>query len=145
MKINRPPMFFQAHLHLSYRGDNHNFYQKRCLTKIRIVDIDYNLKEEMLVKLKMFDDTEIMFSMISANLYKKVNDKYELQDDDHFCDFELSYDEKLLFFNGHISYENSFGPLFLYREAFETRIILPNDRTNKELIDIWVKHDKTIL
>ena len=58
MKVNKPPIPFAGHLYLKYNGRNHNFYQKRSFSKIYILETDYNLKEELVVALTMFDGTE---------------------------------------------------------------------------------------
>lgn len=147
MKINKPPFTFFGHLHLEYRGNNYSFCQKSSFTKIKILEIDYNLKEELLVSLTMFDGTEIKFSMISANLYIKTDGEYKLQEVDEenkhksFCDFELLQSDELMLFDGTISYHKNFEAPFSFIENFNARIIIKN---SPKLLEIWKKHEQLI-
>ncbi|MGG7036300.1 MAG: hypothetical protein ACI7YS_14045 [Flavobacterium sp.] len=148
MKVNKPPQVFSGHLHLKYRGSNHEFFQRRNFTKTHIIEIDYNLKEELIVGLTMFDGTEIKFSMISSNLYIKTDGKYKLQEMDEeterqsFCNFELFSTDELMLFDGTISYHKNFEHPFSFVESFQASIIL---RNNPQLLEIWQKHEQEIM
>ena len=141
MKIDKLPSFFSAKAMYRYIGSNMKHCQEKRFQNIRIKDVDYKLKEELLVKQIMFDGTEIMYSMISSNLFFKKNENFEFREENCFCDFCLFYDEDYMVFEGSISYLNAFKPNFEYKEYFNTTIILP---FNQKLLDIWVKHDKQI-
>ena len=147
MKVNKPPIPFAGHLYLKYNGSNHNFYQKRSFSKIYILEIDYNLKEELVVALTMFDGTEIKFCMISSNLYIKTDGKYMLQQTDDeleqqsFCCFDLCLTDEFMLFDGTISYHNNFESGFSFREDFNAIITV---RNNPKLLEIWEKHEQLI-
>ena len=141
IKTNKPSNIFQAKALFRYKGTNNIHFQEKRFENIRIKEIDYNLTEELLVKKTMFDGTEVMFSMISGNLFIKENGNYELKGGQNFCDFELYNDENLMVFDGSISYLNYVTLNFEYKEYFETIIILP---FNKYLMEIWVNHAKCI-
>lgn len=141
IKINKIPSFFSAKAIYRYRGTNTRHLQEKRFETIRIKEIDYNLREELLVTQTMCDGTEIMFSMISSNLFIKENGYYELKEEQYFCDFSLFFDEDFMLFEGYVSYINIFNLNFEYKEDFDVTFILP---FNKKLLDIWVKHDKQI-
>ncbi|WP_396177594.1 hypothetical protein [Flavobacterium sp.] len=141
IKINKPSTLFTAKAILRYKGTNMRHVQEKRFESIKIWEIDYNLREELLVTQTMFDGTEIMFSMISGNLFFKENGYFELKEDQFFCDFCLFYDTDFMVFEGCISYLNALNLNFEYKEDFDTTIILPY---NKRLFDIWVKHNKQI-
>lgn len=142
MKVNKPPITFFGHLYLEYNGRNHSFFQEKSFSKINILEIDYKLKEELLVSLTMFDGTEIKFSMISANLYIKTDGEYKLQEVDKenehqsFCDFELLQSDELMLFDGTISYHKNFEAPFSFIENFNATIIV---QSNPLLLKIWKK------
>ena len=142
MKVNKPPIPYFGHLYLRYKGRNYTFFQARSLSKIQILEIDYNLKEELVVSLKMFDGTEIKFSMISSNLYIKVKDKYELQEEQSFCSFQLLLTDKLMLFEGSISYNKNFEGPFSFKEDFEATITVNEDPV---LLQTWIKHEQIII
>lgn len=141
VKINKPSIAFNAKALFRYRGNNYKHLQEKRFENITIKEIDYNLKEELLITKTMFDGTQVMFSMISSNMYLKENGNYKLKEEQNFCDFELYFDENYMVFEGNISYMNYINLDFEYRESFETTIILA---FNKKLFDIWVKHGKII-
>lgn len=136
-----PETGFDAYMSLWYLGENHCHVFGKTFPKIHIEEINSDLNEELLIQLRMYDGTEIMISMISANLYIKVNEKYELQEKD-FCDFELFMTDELMVFHGKISYRKNFETEYSFREHYRTSIII--DR-NERLLDIWKKHDKRIV
>jgi len=148
MKVNKPPVVFLGYLHLKYRGKNHNFFQKRSLSKIQIIEIDYKLKEELVVSLTTFDGTEIKFSMISSNLYVKTNNEYKLQEvneeqeQQSFCSFELLFTDNLMLFDGFLSYNKNFEGLFSFKEDFEATITV---NENHLLLQTWIKHEQIII
>ncbi len=142
MKVNKPPIVYSGHLHLKYRGINQTFFQQRSLTKVIIIEKEFNSKEELVVFLTTFDGTEIMFSMISSNLYIKENGKYELKDGQNHCHFELLLSDKIMLFNGHIAYDKKFDEQFTYKEDFEATIILYE---NALLLQTWIKHEQMII
>lgn len=142
MKVNKPPMVFFGHLYLKYKGRNSSFFFENRFFKIKIIEIDYDLKEELLVSLTMFDETEIKFSMISANLYIKVNGKYELQETQGFCDFNLLLTDELMLFEGFIFYLKKVIPSLSIREDFDATITLEN---HPKLLEIWKKHHQLII
>ncbi|ESU19168.1 hypothetical protein FCR2A7T_25910 [Flavobacterium cauense R2A-7] len=80
--------------------------------------------------------------MISANLYIKKNGNYSLMEDQSFCDFEMHISDKMLVFDGQISYENTFSEIFNYKEDFTATIIT---KAENNLIEIWKKHEKFII
>jgi hypothetical protein len=141
IKVRKPSSAFNGKVMLRYKGKNQTYFQERRFEKIVIKEIDYALNEELLVEHTMFDQTQIKFSMISANLYIKENEEIILKEDQNFCDFELDYDEKFMVFEGSISYEKHHSENFVYKEDYHTTIILP---FSKKLFDIWVKHDNRI-
>jgi len=141
IKIRKPSSLYFGKLLIKYRGTKQVYFQQKSFEEIIIRKIDYNLEEELLIELTTFDGTQIMFSMISANLFTKENNSYELKEGQNFCDFELYYDDNFMVFTGYISYENMVNQKFSYLESFDATIILA---FNKELFDIWVKHDKMI-
>lgn len=141
IKINIPTRSFKSQALIRYKGTNQIFFQNKSFEKMNIIEIDYNLHESLLIKNTMYDGTELMFSMISSNLFIKENDYYELKDGQNFCDFELFTDKSTMIFEGYISYENQIALGFIYKEFFELTIILPH---NDYLYDIWVKHNKRI-
>lgn len=152
MKVNKPPMVFFGHLHLQYKGSNYLFEGKRSFYKINIIDIDYDLKEELVVSLKMYDGTEIKFSMISTHLYMKINGEYELQkgieeqeeqeEEQNFGHFELLFTDEFMLFDGGISYHKKFENTFSFREYFNTTITI---RNNPRLLEIWKKQEQIII
>lgn len=142
MRVNRPPDRYCGHLHLRYKGRNYNFFQERRLSKTVIIEIDYNLKEDLVVSLTTFDGTEIKFSMISSNLYMKVNGKYELQEEQSFCSFQLLLTDKLMLFEGCISYHKNFEGPFSFKEDFEATITV---NENPSLLQTWIKHEQIII
>ena len=141
IKINKPSSFFKAKAIYRYRGTNMKHFQEKKFVSIRIKEIDYNLREELLVTQTMCDGTEIMFSMISSNLFVKENGYFEQKEGQYFCDFSLFFDEDFMIFEGSISYINVFNLSFEYKECFDTTIILP---FNKKLLDMWVNNGKTV-
>jgi len=148
MRVNKPPMIYFGHLHLKYRGINQTFSQQRSLTKVMIIEKDFNSKEELVVFLKTFDGTEIMFSMVSSNLYIKENGKYKLQDVNEeqetqsFCSFDLLLTDKIMLFDGFMSYRKIFGELYSFKEDFEVRITI---NENPLLLQTWIQHEQTII
>jgi len=142
MRVNKPPMLYFGHLHLKYRGRNNNFEQDRSLTKVMVIEKEFNSKEELVVFLTTYDGTEIMFSMISSNLYIKENGKYQLKEDRNYCCFELLLSDKMMLFNGNIAYEKKFGDQFSFKEDFEATIIL---NENEMLLRTWIKHEQIII
>ncbi len=142
MRVNRPPDRYCGNLHLKYKGRNNNFFQARKLSQAVIIEIDYNLKEELVVSLTTFDGTEIKFSMISSNLYIKVNGKYELQETQNFCSFQLLLTDKLMLFEGFISYHKNFEGPFSFIEDFEATITV---NENPSLLQTWIKHEQIII
>lgn len=139
IKINKPSRVFKAKALFRYKGTNAKYFLEKRFEKIIIFEIDYNLHEELIVKQTMLDGTQIMFSMISNNMYFKENSYYEKKGEDNYCDFQLYYDDNIMVFEGSVSYLNYVNENYEYREYFETNIILP---FNKYLFDVWVKHDK---
>lgn len=142
IKINKPSKVFKAKALYRYRGTNTRHFQERRFQDISIIEIDHNLREELLIKQTMFDGTKVMFSMISANIYIEEDGVYRLKEDDNFCDFELHYDENYMIFEGGISYLNSVNLNLDYKEYFDTTLIAA---FNKSILDIWVKHNKIII
>lgn len=142
MRVNKPPMIYFGHLHLKYRGINQTFSQQRSLTKVKIIEIDYNLEEELVVSLTTFDGTEVKFSMVSSNLYIKENGKYVLQEEQSFCHFELLITDKIMLFDGFMSYRKIFGELYSFKEDFEVRITI---NENPLLLQTWIQHEQTII
>ena len=147
MKVNKPPMAFRAHLHLEYKGSNNLFFQEMPLHKIMIIDVDYNLKEELIVPLTMYDGTEIKICMISSNLYIKTDGKYKLQQMDEeqeqqsFCHFKLLSTDELMLFDGTISYHKNFEPSFSIIENYKATIFI---KSNPTLLEIWKKYENII-
>ena len=142
MRINKPPMIYFVHLHLKYRGKNHAFFQERRLFNIEIIEIDYSLNEELVVSLTTFDGTKVKFSMISSNLYIKENGKYTLQQEQSFCRFELFLNDKIMFFDGFLSYHKKFEELFSFKEDFEATIVV---NENALLLETWIQNEQIIV
>ena len=142
MRVNKPPMIYFGHLHLKYRGKNHTFFQERSLTKVKIIEIDHNLEEELVVSLTTFDGTEVKFSMASSNLYIKENGKYVLQEEQSFCSLELLLTDKIMLFDGFMSYHKNFEGSFSYTEDYEVRITIDE---NPLLLQTWIQHEQTII
>lgn len=142
MRVNKPPMIYFGHLHLKYRGKNHTFFQERRLLKIEIIEIDYNLEEELVVSLTTFDGTEVKFSMASSNLYIKENGKYVLQEEQSYCSLELLLTDKIMLFDGFMSYRKNFEGSFSYTEDYEVRITIDE---NPLLLQTWIQHEQTII
>ena len=140
--VKPPTKLFSAHLYLDYKSHNYSFLFDQKLCKITIIDIDDELNEKLVVPVTMFDGTEIKFSMISANLYMKINEKYELQEQHAFCDFVLYTIDEQLFFDGQICYLKNFDAPFSFIERFDAKIILSK---NLELLDMWKKHEQIIM
>lgn len=113
-----------------------------------IIEKDFNSKEELVVFLKTFDGTDIMFSMVSSNLYIKKNGKYKLQDmneeqeQQSFCHFELLLTDKIMLFDGFMSYRKNFGELYSFKEDFEVRITIDQ---NPRLLQTWIQHEQMII
>ncbi|KGO82205.1 hypothetical protein IP98_00149 [Flavobacterium cauense R2A-7] len=142
VKILKPPIIFKGQVILRYLGRNQIFIQKRTLIPISIFDYDHAIGEELVISMSMYDGTEIKISMISANLYIKKNGNYSLMEDQSFCDFEMHISDKMLVFDGQISYENTFSEIFNYKEDFTATIIT---KAENNLIEIWKKHEKFII
>ena len=122
---------------------NNIFFQERSWSKIEIIGVDHNLKEELVVSLTTFDGTEIKFSMFSSNIYIKVNGKYELQEEEQsFCDFQLLMTDELMLFNGYISYHKNFEGPFSFKEDFAATITV---NENPSLLQTWIKHQQIII
>ena len=134
-------MVFTTKALLRYTGTNYNYLQEKRFEKMVIIEKEYNLREDLIVQHNMFDGTQIMFSMISGNLYIKENGYYELKDGQNFCNFFLFWDEQVMVFEGNISYMTNVNDNFIYKEDFKTTMILP---FNKSLYKIWVENDKSI-
>lgn len=134
-------MVFTTKALLGYTGTNYNYLQEKRFEKMVIIEKEYNLREDLIVQHTMFDGTQIMFSMISGKLYINENGYYELKEGQNFCDFILFWDEKLMVFEGNISYMNNVNDNFKYKEDFKTTMILP---FNKHLLKIWEENDKSI-
>ena len=142
MRVNKPPMIYFGHLHIKYQGKNQIFFQEQKLFKIEIIEIDYNLDEELVVSLTTFDGTEVKFSMISSNLYIKENGKYVLQEEQSFCRFDLLLKDKIMLFDGFLSYHKKFEELFSFKEDFEATIVL---NENILLLQTWIQHEQIII
>lgn len=141
IKINKPSIVFITKALLRYTGSNFRHFQENRFEKMDIIEKEYNFREDLIVQHTMFDGTQLMFSMISAKLYIKENGHYELKEGQNFCDFVLYWDEKLMVFEGSVSYINSANDDFEYKEDFKITMILPY---NKTLYKIWLENDKPI-
>lgn len=142
VKVSKPRKTFRGKILLNYKGTNRFYYDATKFEQFAVIAIDEVLKEELLVKLTMFDGTLIMFSMISNRLYKYENNSYKLKKGQDFCNFQLCYDEDNLIFVGNISYENIISETLNYKEDFSATIILP---FSKYVYDIWIIHGKGII
>jgi len=137
VKIAKPTSTFKAHLHLKYRGMNIPFLHQTSFVKVVILDIDYSIKEELVVAVTLLDGTEVKFSMASNNLYMKVEGKYLLFEGQFYCNFDLKQTDEMFFFDGYLSYENNLNPSFVFKEDYIASIVL---NRNERLLAIWNKH-----
>lgn len=141
IKIKKTPRIFEAQMLLKYLGRNSIYNQKRTLTSIKIKEFDTDLGEELVVQHTMFDGTEVLFSIISGNLFLKKEDKIQLtlqeEEIQNFCCFELFNNGNLLVFDGFMSYENTINENFNFKEDFIAIIIM---KKSNEVLEIWNKY-----
>lgn len=142
VKVSKPLKTFGGKILLNYKGTNRIYYDATKFEQFAVVAIDEVFKEELVVKLTMFDGTLVMFSMISDRLYKYENNSYKLKEGQDFCNFQLCYDEDNLIFVGNISYENIISETLNYKEDFSATIILP---FSKYVYDIWIRNGKWVI
>lgn len=142
VKVSKPLKTFRGKILLNYKGTNRFYDDATKFEQFAVVAIDEVFKEELVVKLTMFDGTLIMFSMISDRLYKYENNSYKLKEGQNFCNFQLCYDENNLIFVGNISYENTISETLNYKEYFSATIVLP---FSKYVYDIWIRHGKWLI
>lgn len=141
VKINKPPRIYGAQMLLKYEGRNKAHEQKKSYTAIKIKEFDENTGEQLVVQHIMFDGTELLFCMISANLYLKKDGTFQLLEGQNYCDFELFINDNLLVFSGEIGSETIFNEDYNFRERFDVTIIMEN---NEQILDTWILHNKEI-
>lgn len=142
MKTNNLPLTFTGKILIKYLGTNLIYIQDRRFVSVEIKEFDSGINEKLVIKHTLMDQTEIMCSMASSNLYLKKKDKYVYKEGQNFCDFELHYDENILVFDGIIAFENRYNKHSIFKEDFNAIIILPFDQ---ELLKIWKKNRGIII
>lgn len=85
VKVSKPLKTFGGKILLNYKGTNRIYYDATKFEQFAVVAIDEVFKEELVVKLTMFDGTLVMFSMISDRLYKYENNSYKLKEGQDFA------------------------------------------------------------
>lgn len=68
-----------------------------------------------------------------------MKNKKEIQS---FCSFDLLLTDKIMLFDGFMSYRKIFGELYSFKEDFEVRITIDE---NPLLLKTWIQHEQMII
>jgi hypothetical protein len=141
------PLMGHGKMLISYNGHNELLKSKPAEMKeiymYRNKEIKQDLYEDMVIETKLFDGTEICFSLVSANLYYKelvADGEIWINSYDNFADFsEIKIDNQQIIFQGHIVMDKKITYDFVSHEEYKVILFYSN---TKDLIQLLDQFDK---
>lgn len=147
MRINKPQN--NGKIILTYNGCRRNL-QNIHSRYFKIIafpakEIIEGIKESLLVKIKLFDNSEIAISLISNNLYfsNKVQDKIIWhQNENNYCVVDnIIVDEQLAVFRGSLIINTPFNDDILEESYNFMMIFIPSDEIKHHLTNNKIDYE----